>query len=64
MKIQFYSQSLKSFYQYGNELVHDQDTELADISANLAVMINQEQKSLDLMEYKHDMLRSNVNTIL
>jgi len=62
-KIQLYSQSLKSFFQYGNVLVHDHDQDLAEISTNLAAMTDQEQKCLELMEYKHDVLRTNVRIL-
>ncbi|CAF0702791.1 unnamed protein product [Brachionus calyciflorus] len=57
--IQLYSQSLKSFYQYGNVLVHEHDTELAEISTNLSLMNENEQKCMEKMEHQHDILRSN-----
>lgn len=59
--IQLFSQSLKSFYQYGNVLVQEHDTELADISTNLCLMNENEKKYLEKMELQHDLLRSNVN---
>ncbi|RNA01459.1 arf-GAP with coiled- ANK repeat and PH domain-containing 1 [Brachionus plicatilis] len=57
--IQLYSQSLKSFYQYGNVLVYEHDSELAEISTNLSLMNENEQKCMELMEQQHGILRSN-----
>lgn len=58
--IQLFSQSLKSFYQYGNVLLQDHDSELASISTNLAKMNQNEKNFLELMDNNNDILRFNL----
>lgn len=50
--VQMFSQSVKSFYQYGNGLVEDHDCELADISTSLCRMNDVNNRSLDSMDVK------------
>lgn len=58
--IQLFSQSLKSFYQYGNVLLQDHDSELASISTNLTKMNQNEKNFLELMDNNNDILRFNL----
>lgn len=62
--VQLFSQSIKTFYQCGNHLVDEHDSELGDISTNLCRMSEVEKKSIENMENQHDSLRSQVGIIL
>lgn len=62
--VQLFSQSIKTFYQCGNHLVDEHDSELGDISTNLCRMSELEKKSIENMENQHDTLRSQVGIIL
>ena len=59
--IQLYSQSLKSYYQCGNVMLQEHDTELADISTHLSKLNEHEKKYLEQMDNRHDLVRSNVS---
>lgn len=54
---------MKSFYQFGNVLLRDHDSELAEISTNLAKMNQNEKNYLELMDNNNDIIRFNVNNI-
>jgi len=55
--VQVFSQSVKSFYQYGNGQVEDHDCELADISTNLCRMNEIKNKSLEQMDTQFNNLK-------
>lgn len=48
--VQVFSQSVKSFYQYGNGLVEDHDCELADISTSLCRMSDFKSRAIESIE--------------
>ena len=52
---------MKSFYQYGNVLLLDHETELAEISTNITKMKQSETNYLELMDNNNDVIRFNVN---
>lgn len=56
-----YSQSLKSYFQYGNVLLQDHDSELAEISTNITKMKQNEKNYLELMDNNNDVIRFNVS---
>ena len=44
--------------------MNDHDQDLALISSNMSLMSEQEQKSLNSMELKHDALKANVRAFI
>jgi hypothetical protein len=61
IKIQLYSQSIKSYYQFGSILVENQAKEIADMTSNLDLMSQSSKKQIEEMEYRYDFIRSNVS---
>lgn len=59
--VQIVSQSVKSFYQFGNGLVDDHDCELADISTSLCRMNEVKTRSLDFIDIQLNQLKDLVS---